>query len=222
VADKAIIYIKKYDEPLIPVTTRIEWLPDGKIKPLMYWTPDGSCYEIRPEYEMTPLAFLEDRAEGLRYKIKSEVIETPEPYSDHRLTQHETYLYFADNWFCGRNFIDERYSHKGKEYVSVTLDIFPNCNYELVYFQVKGTRYAVEKTIAVEPRGSFYAGGVGIWHKVKARQINPDNDEDINPGKSIRRMAALFFEVNKWFVPVKPHESGVRTAVLRQKRAPVN
>jgi len=204
-ADKTIIYIQNTGEPLIPVTARIEWLPDGKIKPLMYWTPDGSRYEIKPEYEITPLAFLEDRAEGLRYKVKAAVVETPEPYSDRRFTQHETYLYLADNWFCGKNFIDGRYVHVGKEYIPVTLDVFPNREYEIVYFQAMGKRYAVEKTVAVEPRGSFYASGVGVWHKVAARQVNADNDEDPCPNKSVRRMAGLFFEVNKWFVTVKPH-----------------
>jgi len=37
----------------------------------------------------------------------------------------------------------------------------------------------VERTIAVEPRGSFRAGGIGIWHKVDARLINSYNDVTI-------------------------------------------
>ena len=205
--DKTIVYVKNYGETPIPVTVRIEWLPDGKIEPLMYWTPDGSCYEIKPDYEMTPLAFLEDRGEGLRYKVRAELIETPEPYSGHQFSRHETYLYFADNWFYGKNFIDERYAHEGKEYIPVILDVFPDGDYEIVYFQVRGRRYAVEKTVAVEPRGSFYAGGVGVWHKVEARQVNEYDDEDPDPNKSVRRMAALFFEVNKWFVTIKPQKA---------------
>ena len=185
------------------MTARIEWRPDGKIEPLMYWTPDGSRYEIKREYEMTPLAFLEDRGEGLRYKIRAEAVETPEPYAGRQFVRQETYLYLADDWFCGKNFIDGRYAHEGKEYIPVTLDIFPDRDYELVYFRVKGTRYAVEKTVSIEPRGSFYAGGVGIRHEVEARQIRADNDEDPDPSKSVRRVAALFFEVNKWFVNVR-------------------
>ena len=199
------IYSQQFGEPRVPVTVRIEWFPDGKIKPCMYWTPDGSRYEIRHVYEVTPLAFLKDGGEGLRFKVKSELTETPE-YDDELLhTRYETYLYFADNWFCGRNFIDERYGHEGKEFIPVILDVFPNCEYELVYFKAQGRRYAVEKTIAVEPRGSFIAGGVGVWHKVKARQVNEDNDGDPDPEKSIVRVAALYFEVNKWFVTVKQH-----------------
>ena len=211
--DKTTVYIKNSDGPPVPVTVRIVWRPDGKIEPLMYWTPDGSRCEIKPEYEMTPLAFLEDRGEGLRYKIRAEVVETPEPYPDRRFSQYETYLYIADNWFCGKNFIDGRYAHEGKEYIPVTLDVFPNREYEIVYFQVDGARYAVEKTVAIEPRGSFYAGGVGVWHKVKARLVNADNDEDPDPNKSVHRMAALYFEVNKWFiVTAKQHEAGMLSA----------
>ena len=97
----------------------------------------------------------------------------------------------------------QRYGHIGKEYISVTLDVFPNCEYELVYFKVKEKRYMVENTLDVEPRGSFYGGGVGMWHRVKARQINANDDEDLDPNKSVMRLAALYFEINKWFVTVK-------------------
>jgi hypothetical protein len=201
--DKAVIYNKHPGESSVPLTVRIDWLPEGTIRPLMYWTPDGSCYQVRHVCEMTPLALLKDRGEGLRFKVRAEAIKTPEPYVDYQFTQHETYLYFANKWFCEKNIIDGRYAHKGKEYIPVTLDIFPDSEYELVYFKVKGIRYIVEETIAKEPRGSFNAGGTGMWHKVKVRQVNADNDEDPDPLKSIRRMAALYFELNKWFVTIK-------------------
>jgi hypothetical protein len=149
---------------------------------------------------MTPLAFLKDRGEGLRFKIRAEAAETPEPYSGYQPDWYDAYLYLADNWFCGKNIIDGRYGHKGKEFIPVTLDVFPNGGYELIYFVVKGTRYMVERTVAIEPRGSFHAGGAGIWHKVEARRINLDDEEDADPSKSIRRMAAIYFELNKWFV----------------------
>jgi hypothetical protein len=87
--------------------------------------------------------------------------------------------------------------------VPVTLDVFPDAGYELVYFVARGTRYMVEKTVAVEPRGSFSAGGAGVWHKVEARQVNADDDEDPDPDKSAGRTAAVYFEINKWFVSVK-------------------
>ena len=202
--EKTIIYSKRSGESPVPVTARIDWLPDGTIKPCLYWTPDGSCYKIKHVYETTPLAFLKDRGEGIRFKVKSVVAEAPEPYSDHQYTQHETYLYFADNWYCGKNFIDGRYGHEGKEFIPVTLDVFPNGEYELVYFKAQGTRYIVEKTIAIEPRGSFHAGGIGVWHKVKARKVNANDDEDFDPSKSTLRMVALYFEINKWFLPIKP------------------
>ena len=201
-ADKIVIYIKQIGGSFVPVTARIEWLPSGKIKPLMYWTPDGTCFQVRHVYESTPMAFLKDRGEGLRFKIRAEIIETPEPDDEILHTQYETYLYFADNRFCGKNFIDERYRHAGKEYVCVTMDVFPDGGYEVIYFWVHGTRFMVEKTLTIEPRGSFQVGGVGVCHRVEARQVNADDDEDPDPAKSARRPARLFFEVNKWFVAV--------------------
>lgn len=201
-AEKAIVYIKQSGESSVPVTVRMEWLPDGKIMPLTYWTPDGSCYQIRHIIEMTPLAFLKDRGVGLRYKVRSVVTETPDD-SDYLSTQHEIYLYFADNWFCGKNFIDGRYGHDAKKYIPVTLDVFPDGDYELIYFWVQGKRYMVEKTLEIEPRGSFLAGGVGMWHKVEARLINANDDEDPDIHKCVRREAAVYFEINKWFVSLK-------------------
>jgi len=196
-ADKVVIYIKQVNESLIPVTVRIEWLPNGKIKPIMYWTPDNSCYLIKHIYESTRLAFLKEKGVGIRFKVKAELEEIP----DNMLhAQHETYLYFTDGRFCERGFIDERYSHSNKEYVSVIVDIFPNARYELVYFRVGSNRYMVEKTIKVEPRASFQAGGIGVWHKVDARLVNDDNDDDPDPNKSECRQAALFWELNKWFI----------------------
>jgi hypothetical protein len=203
VINKTAIYIKQTGEPLIPVTARIEWMPDGKIKPLMYWMPDGGCCQIKHVFEMTALSFLKERGEGIRFKVKAEIIETHDPYDGILHSQYETYLYLADNLFCGKNFIDGRYNHPGKEYIAVTIDFFPDADYELIYFNVKGERYMVEKKIKVEPRGSYHAGGVGIWHKVEARLINDGNDEDPDLCKSVRRMAALYFEVNKWFVSLK-------------------
>jgi hypothetical protein len=208
-ADKIVVYSKQINEPRIPMTVRIDWFPDGTIKPCLYWTPDGSCYQIKHVYECTPLAFLKERGVGLRFKVRAEIKETPEDYSDFQFAQHEIYLYFADNWFCGKNIIDERYGHSGKEFIAVTLDVFPVGAYELVYFIVQGTRYMVEKTLAVEPRGSFYAGGVGLRHEVEARLINADNDDDPDPDKSVLRLAALYFEINKWFVSVKAAKNQV-------------
>jgi len=188
VKDKTVVYSKQSGEPAVPVTVRVEWFPDGKIKPRMFRTPDGSCYEIGEVCEMTPLAMLKDRGEGLRFKVRAKTFEV--------------YLYLADNLFCGRNIIDARYGHVNKEFIHVTLDVFPDCGYEIAYFTVQGSRYKVEKLIAVEPRGSYNAGGAGVWHKVEARLVNAGDDEDPDPGKSVRRLAALFFEVNKWFVVV--------------------
>lgn len=196
-----VIYIKQNGEPLVPITARIEWSSKGIIIPRLYWTPDGTLYKVFPS-EAVPLAFLKDRCEGLRFKVRSEIIETCEPYSELLHTRYETYLYLADRRFYEKNVIDERYAHAQKHYISVTLDYFPDGDYELVYFWVHDTRYKVEKTIEVEPRGSFHAGGAGLWHKVEARLVNADNDEDPDPNKSICRLAAIYLEFNKWFVPV--------------------
>ena len=197
------VYIKQPGEPRIPVTARINWLPNGTIRPLLYWTPDGSCYEVKRIVERTSLAFLKNRGEGIRFKVQGVLKEGPESYIDYyHVTQHETYLYFADNLFYGRNIIDDRYAHDGKEFIPVTLDVFPSGEYEIVYFEARGERYAVDKTIAVEPRASFHAGGTGVWHKVEARPVDIDGN-DLDPRIADARMAALYFEINKWFVSVK-------------------
>lgn len=197
-----VIYSKQSGEPRIPLTVRLDWYPDGAIRPRMYWTPDGTCHKIISLFENVPLAYLKDRGEGLRFKMTGEVIETPLPDDGLLHTRYETYLYLADNRFSQKNIIDERYGHSNKEYVLVTMDIFPDGDYELVYFKCRGARYKVENTLDVEPRGSFRAGGAGLWHKVEARLINEDDDEDPDPTKSIRRLGALYLEFNKWFVYV--------------------
>jgi len=163
--DKVLVYIKQSGGQPVPVTVRVEWLPDGKIKPILYWTPDGSCYEIKHIHECTLRAYLKEKDMGVRFRVRAEVIETPEPYSDYVL-QHETYLYFADDWFCGKNIIDSRYGHAGKEYVRVTLDVFPDSGYELINFTVKGENYSVAHTVDIEQCGNFAAGGIGVRHKV--------------------------------------------------------
>ena len=203
--DKPTIYIKLDGKPIIPVTVQIYWHTNGKIRPLMYWMPDNSCYEVKHVYEATKLAFLKDRGEGIRFKIKAEPTNASDPDRESPLyTRDDVYLYLADNRFCEKDFIDQRYGHTNKEYIPVTLDIFPNGDYELIYFSVGDKRYMVEKTLDIQPRGSFFAGGIGIWHKVEARLVNADNDEDPSFYNSVCRQAALYWELNKWFVAIKP------------------
>ncbi len=204
-ADKAVIYSKQSGGPVVPLTVRIDWLPDGTIKPLMFWTPDGSCYKVTGQSPGIKMAFLKDRGVGLRFKVRGELVEVPDPEDDDLLySQHETHLYLADRRFSERNIIDEQhYHHAGKEYIPVTLDVFPDGDYELVYFWAHGSRYMVEKTAAVDNRGSFQAGGVGVWHKVEARLVNADDDEDPDPRKAVRRLAAIYLELNKWFVRIE-------------------
>lgn len=200
--EQLIAYCKQSGEPRVPLTIRIDWLPDGTLVPKMHWTPDGTCYQVLSCAERVPLAFLKDRGEGLRFKVKSEMIATYDGDEELLHSQYETNLYLADNRFCQRNMVDERYAHAGKEYITVTMDVFPDGDYELVSFCVHGVRYRVEKTHKVEPRGSFSAGGIGLRHKVEARLVNADDDEDPDPLKSVRRPAALYLEMNKWFVSV--------------------
>ena len=194
-ADK--IYLKHPGMPCVPITARINWLANGKIKPLLYWTPDGSCYEVKHVYEMTPLAFLKDKGEGIRFKIRAELKEVPDPYFDVGHSSHrEAYIYFAHNMFCGKNIIDERYGHPGKEFVPVMLDVFPDGEYEIVFFEAQGTMYIVDKTIEVEPRASYRAGGAGLWHKIQVRRVDADGNT-LDP--STTHTTALYFEINKWF-----------------------
>jgi hypothetical protein len=169
----------------------------------MLWMPDCSCYEVKKILECTPLAFLKDKGKGLRFKVSAALTENNgfEEYIQNIYI--ETYLYFDDAKYYGKNMIDERYEHAGKEYVPVIMDIFPNGDYELICFWVQGERYAVEKTLEIDARGSFNAGGVGVWHKVDARLVNEDDDEDPDPLNSVRRKAGLYFEINKWFISIK-------------------
>ena len=201
-AEKTVIYGNHAGEPLVPLTVRIEWLPDGSIRPLMYRTSGGLCCRVEHVYGITPLNFLKDKGAGLRYKVRAEVIQTPEDGDERLHSKNEACLYLTGSLFCGKNFIDKRYGHKGKEFIPVILDVFPDGGYELIYFVVKGARYIVEKRINAEPRGSFNAGGIGLCHHVEARQVNADNDEDPDPDRSLRRPAALFFEINKWFIAI--------------------
>lgn len=200
--DNIVVYSKQSGEPRIPLTIRVEWLPDGTIQPLMYWTPDGTCYNVISHSAGVPIAFLKDRGVGLRFKVGAEIVETPEPYSELLNTQYETYLYLADKRFSAKNIIDDRYGHAEKEYIPVTMDVFSNGDYELVYFWARGVRYMVEDTSIVEPRGSFQAGGVGICHKVNGRVVNAENDDDPDPQNCLCRPGALYWELNKWFVLV--------------------
>ena len=203
-----IIYTKQPGEKPVPVTARINWLPDSTIKPLMYWTPDGSCFEVKYIHRCMPIAFLKDRGTGLRFKVSAEVTETPDWDDELLHTRHETYLYLADDRFCGKNFIDERYTHGAKEFIPVILDIFPNGKYELISFWVGAARYIVVKTIDVGPHASYSAGGVGIRHKVDVLQVSDEgSDENIDESsdgadfkEKRRHIGAVFFEVDKWFV----------------------
>ena len=197
------IYIRQPGEQPVPVTAQIIWLECGAIKPLMYWTPDGSCYVVEKIYEKISLASLQNKGVGIRFKVRAVAKEGPEHFIDyHHVTRHETYLYFADNFFNGKTFIDDRYGHTGKVFIPVTLDVFPDGGYEIICFEALGNRYAVDKTLEIELAGSFNAGGIGIRHKVEARQVDSQGN-DINPLKSIVEMRALFLEVNKWYVAVR-------------------
>jgi len=195
------VYINQFNQAPIPVTVRADWLADGTIKPFMYWAPDNSSYMIKNIYESVPLALLKAKGEGIRYRVSAEAEDAYE-HRDMNQMRYENYLYLASSRFCEKGFIDQRYGHAGKKYIPVTLDIFPSGDYELVYFWVDDKRYMVEKTIKIEPRASLSAGGMGIWHKVEARLVNPHDDESPFPNKTICRQAALYMELNKWFVRV--------------------
>jgi hypothetical protein len=198
-----IAYTKQNGESAVPVTVRIDWLPDGTIKPRFYWTPDGSCHEVLTGCKSTPLSLLRERGEGLRFEVTTEVIETPELDDNNEGSRYRTYLYLNDKRFCEKNILDRRYGHASKEFIPVTLDVFPDGDYELLYFEVQGERWQVEKTIEKEPRASFHAGGIGIWHKVEARLVNADYDACLDLLNPVRRTVAVYWELNKWFIAKK-------------------
>ena len=200
--EKTVVYIKPDEEPIVPVTVRIEWRPDGSIRPLEFWMPDNTHFRVVHVYECTPRAFLKKKAEGVRFKLKAKNTAEQDTYHEHRYIEIVTYLVFASNMYCEKNIIDSRYGHPGKEYIPVVLDVFPSGDYELVYFWVKGTRYKVEKTITIDVRGTFKTGGIGLRHEVDVRLVNNTDDEDPDQQNCVRRMAALYWELNKWFVAV--------------------
>jgi hypothetical protein len=171
----------------IPLTVCIDWQPDGTIKPRTVWTPDGAAHRITRIYDCVPLAYLNNGGEGLRFKVQTEEIP-------------ELYIYFADGRFCEKNIVDSRYGHAAKVFVAVTMDIFPDGDYELSCFHFNGKRYQIEKITSVEPRGSFYAGGIGLRHKTEVRQVN-ENGGIPDPANDSLYFISLYLELNKWFIP---------------------
>ena len=201
-AEKDIIYIKQDGEPSVPVTVRIGWRPDGVIKPLEFWMPDNTHYRVMHIYECVPRAFLKNKAEGIQFKIKAKITVDKDSYHEHRFIEFDTYMVFASNKFCEKNIVDDRYKHPGKKYIPVIMDVFSDGDYELVYFWVKGSRYKVEKTLDIDSRGTLKAGGFGLRHEVDVRLVNKFDDEDPDQSNSVRRQAALYWELNKWFIAV--------------------
>ena len=199
---KTIVYEKQPERRRVPLTVNADWLPDGTIVPRYYWTPDNSCFKVLHVYECLPIAYLKDKGEGLRFKVRARLEKTAEDGSDLPHTQYETYLYFADNRYCEKTIVDARYEHAGKLYIPVNMDIFPDGSYELISFRCRDARYRVEKTLDISQRAAHRVGGVGLRHEVEARLVNAHDDEDPDPDHSVRRMAALFFEINRWFIAV--------------------
>jgi hypothetical protein len=148
----------------------------------MFWPDGGECCHVAGVSDTVPLAFLKDGGQGLRFRVR---------LAPQAGAPREAYIYLADARFCEADIIDKRYAHKGKEYIAVTMDVFPGGEYELTAFTARGERYSVEKTLSVERRGAFAAGGVGLRHEVEAYSE-----------KFGARKAALWWEISKWFVAV--------------------
>ena len=199
---KALIYCRRSGERGYPITARIEWLADGVILPIMYWMPDGSCFEVTHTRECIPLAYLKEGGQGLRFTVRARLVRAENAYLGDAQQDYETYLYFADRKFSAKNIIDAQYCHVGKEFVPVVMDVFPDCEWMLINFKARGAQYMVEKTTCVEPRGCFNGGGIGLCHIVDARRVS-DPEEILEERGGICRRAALYFEFNKWFVTVK-------------------
>ena len=201
---KIIIYEKQPECRPVPLTVNADWNVDGQIVPRYYWTPDGSRFKVLHINECVPVAFLEEKGEGLRFKMRARLEETVEEGTDLHHAQYETYLYFADNRYCEKTIVDARYDRAEKLYIPVNLDIFSDGNYELISFWFLNARYRVEQTLDISQRAAYRVGGrLGLRHKVEARLVNAHDDDDPDPDQSIRRMAALYFEINRWFLAVK-------------------
>ena len=195
-----VLYAKQTGKGHTPITARIIWLADGTIMPLKFWLPDNLCLKVTHIYESTPLGYLKNKGNGICFKVEAIAADLPESYTELTSMRRDVCLYFAHKMFCGKNIIDRRYAHDGKLFIPVVMDVFSDAKYELVCFWKKGMRYIVEKNIGVEPCGSFIPEGIGLKHKVEARLVNHNNDNDPIIGNSIRRPASLYFGLNKWFV----------------------
>gem|GEM_PF-1501567 len=214
-AERIVVYSKE-NGALTPLTVRVDWLPNGVIRPRMYWTPDGSCLRITQVAECVRLGHLKETGAGVRFRVTAQMAEPgdlPAPFSYKKVAtplpaalarkrswdsfpEYELYLYLADNFFCAANILGDEYAHNAKAYIPVTLDVFPSGDYELVGFEAGGVCYTVDKTYSVRPGGSYKAGGAGLRHEVEATAQAAAN-ADAAPNS---RRAALYLELNKWFV----------------------
>ena len=199
-AERIVVYSKQENGEMMPLTMRVEWLPTGVIKPRMYWTPDGSCFQVTHVIECVRLAHLKSGGKGIRFKVMAMMIESEDIGAEPSPVSYEIYLYLADDFFCAANMIDEQYAHDGKVYIPVTMDIFPGGDYELICFWVRGVCYCVDRTYDVTLGGSYEAGGVGLRHGVMATMVKDAGGDAVNATKLSSRKASLYLELNKWFV----------------------
>lgn len=199
---RIIVYEKQPEKERVPLTVNADWLPDGEIVPRFYWTPDGTRSKVLQVYECVPIAYLKDKGTGLRYKVRAEVEELIETDDVLLNAQYDTHLFFKSNRYCEKTIVDARYDHPEKLYIPVNMDIFPDGTYELLSFWCRDNRFRIEKTLDISHRAAYRVGGVGLRHKVEVRMVNAKDDNDPDPEHSIRRVAALYFEINRWFIAV--------------------
>ena len=64
---RIIVYEKQPERRRVPLTVNADWLPDGKIVPCYFWTPDGVCLKVLHVYECVPIAYLRERGEGIQF-----------------------------------------------------------------------------------------------------------------------------------------------------------
>jgi hypothetical protein len=200
---KATVYGKPMGGAPVPMKVRVEWKADGLISPTLYWTPDGTCYQVKPGCKSVQLAYLKDRAVGLRFEVRSKVIHTPHPYPELHYALCEAYLFLEDGRVCEKNFLDARYQNPKKSYITVEIDFHPNGEYDLAYFRHQDERYKIEAVSEIDHHGAFLAGGVGIRHKVSVRKVNPHDDDDPDPDNPDVRVTAIYWERDKWFISLK-------------------
>ena len=192
------VYIKQSEGIATPITVRIHWLANGDWYPTLFWMPNGICYEVSlPILERAPLSCLKEKGVGTRITANVNMAEDSGESTNLCKGGQSVHIYFADSKFDAKCIVDAAYNHNKKLYISVEVDIFSEGSYELVGITVDSDKYLVSRTLSVEPRGSYGAGGVGICHKLRVVKEGQQGDCPLP-----WREANVYLEFDRWFIHI--------------------